>query len=178
MEPITNSRIMGAVLAGGLSTRFGSDKALALLGGRSLIDCAVDSLSSQCTTVVIIGREGGAPDWPHSGLGPLGGLAGALRHAQAMEYEAVLSCGVDSVGLPDDLLERLSPAPAYLATQPVIGLWPVLALPTLEAILTGSGKHAVMRFVEAIGARAIDLPRPPANVNWPEDLARLQEPKE
>lgn len=169
------NRIMGAVLAGGRSTRFGSDKAVALFEGRRLIDLAVDTLSAQCGSVVIIGREGGAPDWPHHGLGPLGGLAGALHHAAATGHEAVLSCGVDSLCLPQDLLEKLSPGPAFLAAQPVVGLWPIATLPTLQAILTGPGKHAVMRFAEAVHARAIDLPHPPANVNRPEDLSLLQE---
>ena len=35
--------ILGVVLAGGKSTRFGSDKALAELGGRTLLARAVDA---------------------------------------------------------------------------------------------------------------------------------------
>ena len=34
--------ILGAVLAGGKSTRFGSDKAVAVLGGETLLMRAVD----------------------------------------------------------------------------------------------------------------------------------------
>ncbi|HEX7874144.1 MAG TPA: molybdenum cofactor guanylyltransferase [Sphingobium sp.] len=174
MEPVVSDSIMGAVLAGGLSSRFGSDKALATLDGRRLIDRAVDALSRHCRTVVIIGRDGGAPDWPHPGMGPLGGLAGALRHARAMGHDAVLSCGVDSVGLPDDLLALLSPAPAFLHSQPVIGLWPVHTIDTLETILAGSLSHSVMRFADAIGASPVVPSRAPANVNRPEDLERLR----
>jgi molybdopterin-guanine dinucleotide biosynthesis protein A len=172
--PSQSPSILGAVLAGGLSTRFGSDKALAMLDGRRLLDHATDYLSTQCASVVVIGREGGIPDWPHPHMGPLGGLAGALKHAGERGYEAMLSCAVDSVGLPPDLAQLLSPAPAFVASQPVVGLWPVTALPTLEAILTEAGRHAVMRFVDAIGARRVDLPTPPANVNRPEDLDPLR----
>ena len=49
--------ILGVVLAGGLSTRFGSDKALAEWGGRSLLLHAVDNLAGQCEQVVVAGRE-------------------------------------------------------------------------------------------------------------------------
>ncbi|HMP57293.1 MAG TPA: NTP transferase domain-containing protein, partial [Novosphingobium sp.] len=49
--------ILGCVLAGGQSSRFGSDKALAELGGRSLLALAVDALSGWCETVVVAGRE-------------------------------------------------------------------------------------------------------------------------
>lgn len=165
--------ILGAILAGGQSSRFGSDKALALLHGERLIDLARTVLGAQCDAVAVIGRDGGAPDWPAPGLGPLGGVAGALRHARDHGHDAVLTCGVDSVGLPGDLIERLTPAPAYVAGQPVIGLWPVTALPTLEARLTGSASHAMRAFAEEIGARAIDLPL--ANINTRADLAALEQ---
>jgi molybdopterin-guanine dinucleotide biosynthesis protein A len=39
------TKILGVVLAGGLSTRFGSDKAQALWRGRSLLDHALDALA-------------------------------------------------------------------------------------------------------------------------------------
>ncbi len=121
--------ILGVVLAGGKSTRFGSDKALAELGGRTLLARAVDGLSGWCEMVVIAGRDHGParciPDWPHAGEGPLAGIAAGLHLAQDEDYATVLTCGVDSAQLPDDLLDLLSPAPAYLADQPVVGHWPV-----------------------------------------------------
>ena len=124
--------ILGAVLAGGKSTRFGSDKALAELAGESLLIRAVDMLSGWCEKVVVVGREEAPaptlPDRPHPGMGPLGGIAAALYDARDEGYELVLTCGVDSVDLPENLPELLSPAPAYLADQPVVGLWPVSAI--------------------------------------------------
>lgn len=171
--------LMGAVLAGGQSTRFGSDKALAVLGGRTLLDHAVSRLSDWCGMVVIAGREGGVPgaqsvaDWPAPGMGPLGGIAGALRAARASGATALLTCGVDSPGLPDDLPERLCPGPAYVADQPVIGLWPLSVLPALEAILAGSGRHSLRALAEATGARAVELASAPPNINRPADLDAL-----
>lgn len=173
-----DSRVLGAVLAGGMATRFGSDKALAELDGRSLLDHAVGALGEYCRDIVIIGRETGpvhtVPDWPRPGMGPLAGLAGALRHARDTGHAGVLSCGVDSFGLPADLAALLSPAPAYLSAQPVVGHWPVAALETLEDILTATGSHAIRRFCERVGARAVDCPDPPANINFPHDLAKLR----
>lgn len=169
-------KVLGAVLAGGRSSRFGSDKALARYQGKPLMDHAIDALASQCDMVVVVGREGGVPDWPQPGCGPLGGLGGALRHARANAFDAVLSCGVDAPGVPADLRMSLTPAPAYVASQPVLGLWPVSAAGVLEQILTGSGRHSVLAFAEAAGARAVKLASEPANVNTPEDLARLEQP--
>ena len=82
-------------------------------------------------------------------MGPLGGIAAGLHLAQDEDYETVLTCGVDSADLPDDLLELLSPAPAYLADQPVIGHWPASAATTIEAILEGDGRHSMRAFAEA-----------------------------
>jgi len=50
------SMILGAVLAGGQSSRFGSDKALAALGGRTLLERAVASLETHCDGVIVVGR--------------------------------------------------------------------------------------------------------------------------
>lgn len=169
--------ILGAVLAGGLSARFGSDKALAEFGGHTLLATAVDALSGWCEYVVVVGREIAPaptlPDWPRPAMGPLAGIAAALHLARDENYAAVLTCGVDSVGLPENLLDLLGHAPAYLADQPVVGIWPTASVEVLEAILTGEGRHSMYAFAEAIGARAVKLDRGPANINTPADLARL-----
>lgn len=171
--------ILGAVLAGGLSTRFGSDKALAELCGRTLLARAVDALSGVCETVVVVGREVAPaptlPDWPRAGMGPLGGIAAALHHARDAGFSDVLTCAVDSVGLGDDVLGQLSPAPAYCADQPVIGLWPVAASAAVDAILTSEGRHSMRAFAESIGARAVRFESKPANINTPADLSAAEE---
>lgn len=170
--------ILGAVLAGGQSLRFGSDKALAMLDGLTLLDRAVSSLAQLCDAVVVVGRET-APaatlaDRPRAGMGPLGGLAAALHHAGEGGYAAVLSCSVDSLGLDAGLRDALEPAPAYVSSQPVIGLWPASASPVLDALLAGEGRHSMRSFAEAIGARPVQLARNPANINTPADLAAAE----
>ena len=171
--------ILGCVLAGGQSSRFGSDKALAELHGHTLIARAVDSLTGWCEYVVVVGRELAPaptlPDWPRPHMGPLAGIAAALHLARDEGYEAVLTCGVDSAVLPDNLLALLAPAPAYLADQPVIGLWPASALAIIEAILTSEGRHSMRQFAEAIGARAVNSAAKAANINTPADLAELEQ---
>ncbi|WP_309623092.1 molybdenum cofactor guanylyltransferase [Novosphingobium sp.] len=170
--------ILGAVLAGGQSSRFGSDKALAVLHGETLMIRAIDMLSGWCEKVVVVGREFAPaptlPDRPRAGLGPLGGIAAALYDARDEGYDLVLTCGVDSGGLPEGLPGLLSPAPAYLTDQPVVGLWPVSAIAAIEAILHGDGRHSMRAFAEAIGARAVQPAHPSININTPEDLAQAE----
>jgi molybdopterin-guanine dinucleotide biosynthesis protein A len=171
--------ILGAVLAGGQSTRFGSDKALAELAGQTLLARAVETLASQCDAIVVVGRtEAPVPclaDRPRAGMGPLGGIAAALHHAAQNGFDAVLTTAVDSFGYDDDLVTQLSPAPAYCQSQPVIGLWPASAAPVIDAILAGSGRHSLRAFAQAMDARAVALGRIPHNINTPADLAAAQE---
>lgn len=166
-------RTLGAVLAGGRSSRFGSDKALAMLDGRSLLDHALAALRPHCDATIVIGRDGGIADWPRPDMGPLGGIAGALIHAANEGFDRVLTAPVDCVRLPGDLRKLLEPAPAFLDTQPVIGLWRVTSLDELRAMLEDEGDLAVRAYARRIGARAVQSDFVPPNVNSTADLDRL-----
>jgi molybdopterin-guanine dinucleotide biosynthesis protein A len=166
--------ILGAVLAGGQSSRFGSDKALASLGGQTLLARAVASLEAQCDNVIVVGR-GDMADRPRPGMGPLGGINAALHHAASHGYGEVLTCGVDCGGLGPEARAELAPAPAYVADQPVIGLWPASAAPALDAFLASDAKHSMRAFAAMIGARPVTLSARTANINTREDLVSAQE---
>lgn len=170
--------ILGAVLAGGMSTRFGSDKALAKLDGLSLLERAVASLKALCDSVVIVGRDSplapSVADWPRTGMGPLGGVAAALRYGRDNGYASVLTCGVDCGGLPSALLGELSPPPAHLENQPVIGHWNSNTAEAAMAILASEGRHSMLAFAQSVGSRAVASNLAPANINSPADLAALE----
>lgn len=172
------TRTLGAILAGGLATRFGSDKALALLDGTALIDRVAERLRPQVDGLVVVGRAHSGieavSDRPGPGLGPLGGIAGALHHAAVHGFDSVLTVPCDAPGLPHDLSAIFGNDPAaYLGDLPVVGRWPVTAAATLDRLLAGSGSRSVRAFADAIGAVARQSPQPIANVNTPDDLARL-----
>jgi molybdopterin-guanine dinucleotide biosynthesis protein A len=172
------TRRLGAVLAGGRSRRFGSDKAMALWRGKPLLEHVVDALRPMVDDLVLCGRSHGGiigiADRPRAGMGPLGGLDAALQHAAAHGFDTVLIAGCDTPLLPAALLERLcaAPGPAYVARLPVIGCWPAWLADSLDAFLAEDRKHAVRIWAEAVGAEAIDWPAL-ANVNAPDDLGGL-----
>lgn len=170
-------RTLGAVLAGGRSSRFGSDKALALLAGQSLLEHAIAALRPHVDAVVVVGREVAdqptIADWPAPDMGPMGGITGALRYAGNENFDQLLVISVDCVRLPPDLRALLEPGPAYLESQPVIGLWPLSVSTALEAQLTEGRDGSVRRFGNRIGARAVASDFVPPNVNSIADLDRL-----
>lgn len=170
-------KTLGAILAGGRATRFGSDKAVALLAGRPLLDHALAALRPHVDALIVVGRpvenQPMVADWPAPDRGPLGGIAGALRHAAANGFDQLLSISVDCVRLPADLRAQLDPAPAFLESQPVIGLWPVAARGELEALLEDDRDRSMRAFARRIGARAVIADFVPPNINSPADLDRL-----
>ena len=173
-------RLLGAVLAGGRSSRFGSDKALALMpDGRMLIDHAVAAIAPHVETVVVCGRtvEGmtSLSDRPAPDMGPLGGLNAALHHARDEGYDAVLTTGCDMPVYPAALVEALAGEDAaVLKGQQLAGFWPAGLADELDAHLAEENSRSIYGWLERIGARIVeraDIVLP--NINRPQDLAGL-----
>jgi len=168
-------RLLGAVLAGGASRRFGSDKALAMLRGKPLIENVIAALATECETVIVCGRDWPSrrslADRPGPGLGPLGGLAAAFHHAAASGHDAVLAAACDLAELPPGLAARLAPGPAVAAGQPALGLWPAALAARLDTHLA-SGGRSLFGWAAAAGARSV-IVSGIANINTPADLAAL-----
>jgi len=168
-------RVLGAVLAGGRSLRFGSDKALAMVEGRSLIEHAIHILGRQTEGLAVCGREVrgvlSLADEPVAGLGPLGGLNAALRHARRQAFDAVLCVPVDVFPLPPTLREKLQGhRPKILATQYSVGFWPVDHADALHLHLA-QGHRSFRSWIEATEAASLpDRHLVLRNVNRPEDL--------
>jgi len=106
MQPIT-----AFILAGGKSTRMGTDKALLLLGGRPLIAHALDLARSAADEVKIIGdpgkfsRYGDAIRDVYAERGPLGGIQAALSSTRT-DWNLIL--GVDLPFVPPAFVNYVS----------------------------------------------------------------------
>jgi molybdenum cofactor guanylyltransferase len=168
-------RLLGAIIADGASRRFGSDKAQALIDGRTLLNHAVMTLAPQVDDVVLCGRTSDQLHWicdrPVPGQGPLGGINAALTDAYRRGYDAVITVPVDVFPLPSDLASRLAALhPRVFATQYLIGRWPVTLAPLREMHLA-AGHRSLRSWITAAQAtcvedRALGL----RNINLREDL--------
>jgi molybdopterin-guanine dinucleotide biosynthesis protein A len=95
--------ITGIILAGGKSSRMGTDKGLQDLCGKPLISYAIQVLSGLCETIIIssssdaykpFGYKLVADEFP--GIGPMGGIYSALRQSKTGK-NLVLSCDLPFV---------------------------------------------------------------------------------
>lgn len=168
-------RLLGAILAGGRSTRFGSDKAAALVGGKPLIEHVAAALAPQVEGLVICGREwpglASIPDRPEPDQGPLGGLCAALHHARANGFDAVLTAGCDVLPVPRDAAQHLAPVPSVIEGQPLFGLWPAGLADVLDHHLSSQPDRSMHGWIAVSGARVVPLDMPLHNLNTPADLA-------
>ena len=186
-------RIAGLVLAGGRSSRFGSEKAAAVLDGRPLVAHVADALAAGCEALAVNAppdreaaawaRAGGVAllsDPPGAPDGPLSGMLQGVRWAAARGCDALATAPCDVPRLPFDLVARLAAAlgeaPAAVArtsdgVQPLCALWRVsLAGPMAQALT--QGHPSVRRWLAEIGAVEVAFADADAfaNVNTPADL--------
>jgi molybdopterin-guanine dinucleotide biosynthesis protein A len=186
--------LFGLVLAGGRSTRFGADKAAALLEGRPLLRWALTHLDGACARVAVSTRTGGTAealaaaegrtilyDGEGHASGPLSGVAAGLAWANDAGAAALAVEPVDAPRLPPDLHRTLAAAmgaapAAYAETDagphPLCAVWRVEALLRLEAALADGRHPSVWRFLDSLGAVKVRFSETDAflNANRPTDL--------
>ena len=99
---MATARLLGAVLAGGRSRRYGGDKSNALVGGRPLIERAIAALEQVVQDVVVVTSRQlpdgvVTPSIPDRFVdaGPLGGLHAALHTAVEYGSSGVLLLACD-----------------------------------------------------------------------------------
>lgn len=173
-------KLLGAILAGGRSRRFGSDKAEAMLNGRTLFAHVANALRPHCDALVVCGRThremASLEDRPHAGLGPLGGLCAALAFGKEAGFTAVLSAPCDVPDLPPDLYDRLShkSGPACVADLPVVGLWPCTLAAHLGSWLDESSDRSFSGWAQAVSATPVEFENKLGNINTPDDLGAFE----
>lgn len=189
--------LMGAILAGGQSTRMGRDKAaIVLRDGRRMMDAVGEALRQACGEFVIVGGTFAAsnenepsansiarlPDL-RAGLGPMGGIEALLASNLAKEY-IVSPCDLPLLtadALRPLLQHRDTPATVMRFAggpqfEPLPARLSMAALPVVRRLLD-EGHRSVWRLMQALPAAVVDVDDQHAlalrNVNTPEDLSTI-----
>ena len=193
MSPKVSDRVQGVVLAGGLSTRMGRDKARIRLDGEFLyVRAARCLIEVGCDRVVVVARSdlethADISDfWRdlHGGQGPLDGLLTALTNSTAPMVSVL---AVDLPGVTGEVLRRTREALAEnldldavvlrggKGRQALAASW--RRVPTLERIqpLFASGERSLHRILESLVVQDVIVgDEVLVNVNTPEELAALR----
>ena len=184
------SRIAGLVLAGGQSSRFGANKALALLNGETLAGRMVRTMSARCGHVALSAKEPlpgldftTLPDPSGAPAGPLSGVLAGLRWAKSIGAEWLVTAPCDTPLLPEDFPARLVEAAetagaraAVIASgdgvHPLSAAWSMDLLPSVESALA-KDHPSVRVFLEELGAASLHVADEHLlNINTPSDLER------
>ncbi|MVZ96545.1 molybdenum cofactor guanylyltransferase [Sphingorhabdus sp. IMCC26285] len=167
-------KILGAILAGGKSTRFGSDKAAAVLNNLPLIENVANALRNQVDELIVCGREWPnmrcITDRPVGDKGPLGGLNAALHFARDGGFDYVFSVGCDVLPIPQ-MPKMTDPNMAcFVEDHFLFGLWPASLAPELDWHLEQQTNYSMRHWIETIGARPLPSQTTYFNINRPSDL--------
>jgi molybdopterin-guanine dinucleotide biosynthesis protein A len=175
---VADRRLTGVLLVGGASERFGSPKALARLGARTLAEIGWETLAF-CDERIGVGKVGDGLELPFPLLddgtdvrAPIAGVVTGLRAARH-ELSVVLPVDVPRVGAAAlrALAEQCADA-AVPQTGPLPGAYRKTVLPALEAALA-AGRLSLREAIAGLDVVEVDIdPALLVNVNTPDDLAR------
>ena len=166
--------LTGVLLVGGASTRFGSPKALARLGGETLADRGWRVLGEACDERLAVGKAGelGLPfDVLDDGSDVRAPIAGVIAGLRAATHETAVFLPVDCPLVTPKLLRALGHARAVPQTGPLPGAYGKDDLPVLEERLARG--ELSLRGVNARVLLLDDVLL--ANANTPDELLALEQ---
>jgi molybdopterin-guanine dinucleotide biosynthesis protein A len=171
-------KLLGAVIAGGTSSRFGSDKAVAMVDDLPLIDHVVMGLFRATENLVICGRDWRdfdvVMDGDFAGQGPLAGLLAALLHAHETGFDGVISAACDALPVPD-LNLLIGDGPAVIEGHWLFGYWPVGVVTQLSVHLSSQPDRSVRGWIAACNARQIPVTENTYNLNTRDDILAYEQ---
>ena len=195
-----HNNILGAVLAGGKSRRFGEDKSQVKLGGKLLIDYILTEIIDEFNEVLVVSNN--LIDFKQSekislikdfkkDLGPLGGVLTAMKWVKDnnKDYQWISTFPVDTPFFKNeilkDFLKRINIEEGKLffinsndTRHNIFGLWSLDLMDKLREDLD-KGERKVEVWANSIGVKNINMKfenkDPFFNINTKEDLKKAIE---
>ena len=195
-----HNNILGTVLAGGKSQRFGEDKSQVNLANKLLIDHILSEIIDEFNEVLIVSNNSikfnkfekitKIEDYK-KGLGPLGGVLSAMKWIKTnkREYQWIATFPVDTPFFKKEILKdfiqkiNLEESDLFFiksnnTRHNIFGLWSIKLLDKLEKDLD-KGERKVELWANNIGVKIINMEfsnkDPFFNINTKEDLEKAKE---
>ena len=195
-----HNNILGVVLAGGKSQRFGEDKSQVKLNGKRLIDYILTEIITEFNEILIIANNN--IDFMPSpkiikvvddekDLGPLGGILTAMKwiNKNKKNYKWISTFPSDTPFFNKTILNnfykkininkgQLFFIKSNQTRHNIFGLWSIELLDQLEEDLMIKGERKVELWANKVGVQTIDMQfknkDPFFNINTKEDLEQAK----
>ncbi len=194
-----HNNILGTVLAGGKSQRFGEDKSQVSLANKLLIDYVLSEIIDQFQEVLVVSNNSikfnksdkifKIEDYK-KGLGPLGGVLSAMKWIERnkRDYQWIATFPVDTPFFKNeifkDFIEKINLKDSNLffiksndTRHNIFGLWSIKLLDKLEKDLD-RGERKVELWANNTGVKTINMEfsnnDPFFNINTKEDLEKAK----
>ena len=195
-----HNNILGAVLAGGKSQRFGEDKSQVKLNGKLLIDYILSEIIDEFKEILIVSNEQiKFKNYENISLindfkkdqGPLGGVLSAMKWAKEKnnKYEWISTFPVDTPFFKKEILQKflseINSEESKLffiksnnTRHNIFGIWSIDLMKKLEDDLN-EGQRKVEVWANSVGVKVINMEfinkDPFFNINTKEDLEKAKE---
>ena len=195
-----NNNILGIVLAGGRSQRFGEDKSQVKLDGKILIDHILNEISDGFKEILIVSNN--KIKFKHSDnismirdlkkdQGPLGGILSAMKwiKEKRKNYKWISTFPVDTPFFKKEILQNflheinLEESKLFFiksnnTVHNIFGIWSIDLMEKLEEDLN-NGERKVEVWANKVGVKVINMEfineDPFFNINTKDDLEKAKE---
>ena len=191
------NNILGVVLAGGKSKRFGKDKANVKLGNKTLIKHTLDKIESKFNKIVVVSNTEVIKDYTiikdciNGQLGPLVGVLSAMKWVKKnnYSYEWIITFPCDTpffnISIVDKFINvaKLKNSFLYFVKSEnkrhnIFGLWSLKLINILEEDINKNKYRKVEKWANKIGVKTInetyEKMDPFFNINTKEELAEAE----
>ena len=197
---MSENNILGVVLAGGKSKRFGDDKTAAKLGNKSLLDHTIEKIEKKFDEILIISNNEkhvsikknvfSAKDLIEGHLGPLVGVLSAMewikKHKKNYNWIATFPC--DTPFFDENLVDKIMNCPKNSSKKlfflksgnrrhNIFGLWS-LELKDILLEDINKGHRKVEEWANKVGSEIIEINDKNdytfLNINTKEDLEKAK----
>ena len=191
------NNILGVILAGGKSKRFGQEKSQVKLGDKTLLEHSLSKLKSKFDKILIVTNSNTIKDYKtindciEGQLGPLVGVLSAMKWIKKnkFSYNWVATFPCDTPFFNISIIEefykasKLNDNLLYFVKSKkkrhnIFGLWSLKLIEILEKDIIENNYRKVEKWANKIGVKTIDVSYddidPFFNINTKEDLIEAE----
>jgi molybdopterin-guanine dinucleotide biosynthesis protein A len=167
---VVKSTLTGVILAGGKSSRMGSDKALLQLDGRPFVERIAQTLRAEFDRVILVANNHSAYSFlgleivgdVYQDCGPLGGIHSGLVHVDGAD---VFVCACDTPLVSRELVNHIAVSQStalvcvpsfHQRLHPLCGRYKQECIPLLVNEIT-SQRLRVLDFIEKVAADIVPI---------------------